>query len=164
MPRPDLLALVQRLVELSVRLVTERLEAAQRQLTDGARTASRRALYALVAALAFTLAAALLAAAAAEALAPLVASRALRLLLVSVPFVALGAWAAPRSRRPLGAAADDADDHRHQGQHQQHVNPRPDGVSAHHAEQPENDQEHARQPEHDATSRLAIGASDVPRR
>jgi uncharacterized membrane protein YqjE len=124
---PDVIALVERAAELVVRLVSARLELAAMQLRAGATRTARRALLALAAALGLTLALALVAAALVDALASVVASRPARLLLVSVPFFALAAWAASHGARP---APNEPDGQRDDGEHEQEMDPRPDGVPA----------------------------------
>ena len=75
---------------------------------------------------------ALLAAAAVEALAPLMRSAALRLLLVGAPLFAAGAVLILLALRvPAGAAPDHADDHRQEGQGQDHVRPGAERITAH---------------------------------
>jgi hypothetical protein len=146
-PRPDLLSLLQRLVELTVRLVSGRIELASAQVRRGSARAARAAVGALL----VTVGAIWIAAAAVDALAPLVASRALRELIVAAPFVVAGAIVltrarAPSERRLAGAATDQADRHAHQRQHQQHMDPGAERVAAHHPEQPQHQEERAHHP------------------
>jgi len=128
---PDVIALVERAAELVVRLVSARLELAAVQLRAAARQTGRRALLALTAGLALTLALGLVAAALVDALAALVASRPARLLLVSAPFFALAAWAASHGARP---ATDEPDGERDHREDEEDVDPGPDGVAADEAE------------------------------
>jgi hypothetical protein len=154
--RPDLIALLSRLVELLSRLWVERLDEARRQLEAGVQRAGRTAGLALAGALVLTVGLALVCVALVDALAPLVPSRPLRLTLVAAPLVLAGAlalWrAGRRSNRLTAAAPDHRDDHQHQGQDQQHVNPRPDGVAADHSEEPQDQQQDRPHPQHRATS------------
>jgi hypothetical protein len=163
--RRDLWSLLQRLVELGVRLVNERLELAEAQLRHRAAELRRRAAPVLAGAFALAIGAALGALAAVDALAPLVPSRPLRLVLVAVPFVAVGAALLGRSSSRLaGSLADDGDDHRHQREQEQDVNPGAARVAAHHRDQPQDEQEHAQHPEHPATSSDGESATAMPRR
>jgi hypothetical protein len=91
--RPELVRLLQRLVELLTRRFGERVESARDELGERARLLGRRASLALAGALALAVGLALAGAAAVEALAPLVASRPARLVLVAAPFLAVGAGA-----------------------------------------------------------------------
>jgi uncharacterized membrane protein YqjE len=149
----DFVTLLQRLVELVVRLVGGRIELAGAQIRDGAARAARVAAFALAGALLAAVALALLALAAVDALAPLVTSRALRFLIVAAPLVAgalvlVRAARAASERRLAGAATDETDGDRDERQHQQHVNPGAERVAAHHAEQPQHQEQGADQPEH----------------
>jgi hypothetical protein len=140
--RGDLISLLQRLVELTVRLVGGRIELATAQVRAGAARAGRRAAWGLAGAVTITVGAALLGLAAAEALAPRVGGRAIALLIVAAPFLVVGGVLASRAsdRGVAGAAANEPDGDRDQRQDQQHVDPRAHRVAAHHAEQPEHQQ------------------------
>ena len=141
----DFVGLVQKLVELVVRLVGGRIELASAQIRDGAGRAGRVAALALAGALLAAVGLALVALAAVDALAPLVASRSLRLLLVAAPLGAgalllMRAARAASERRLARAATDETDRHRDQREHQKDVNPGAERVAAHHSEQPQHDQ------------------------
>jgi ABC-type nickel/cobalt efflux system permease component RcnA len=149
-PPNDLISLLQKLVELTVRLISGRIELATAQVRDGAARAGHAAAWALGGAVALSVGAALAALAAVEVLAPRVGGRAFALALVAAPLVTAGAWAFARAsrRRIVGAAADQANGHRDERQHEQDVDPGADRVTADHAEQPEHEQERAHQPQH----------------
>jgi hypothetical protein len=124
MSRPDLLTLVARLVDLSTRLFSERLELARGELSQGARQAGRRAAWGIGGGLLVAVATGLFAAASVEALAPLVRSRALRLCLVAAPLLCAGVVLLLRGLNvPAGTTPDHANDHREQSERQHHVRP-----------------------------------------
>lgn len=126
------MSLVQRIVELTVRLVGARLEQTGAELKTGAARVGRAAAWAFAGGLLIALGVGAVAAAAVEALAPLVAARSLRLLIVAAPLFALGAVAirAARARaRSAGPAPAEGEARRDRAA----------------ARQPE-------QPEHEATS------------
>lgn len=136
MSRPDLLSLVSRLVDLSTRLIGERLELARGELSQGARLAGRRAAWGIGGGLLVAVAIAFFADASVEALAPLVQSRPLRLCLVAVPLLAFGIVFLLRALHvPAGAAPDHGDDHRQESQRQDDVRPGAERIAAH---QPDN--------------------------
>jgi hypothetical protein len=163
--RVDLFTLVRRLIELTVQMVGKRLELAQSEARHLLRQIVRRLVPATVAVVALALGAAFAGLAAVDALAPVVTSRVLRLLLVAVPFVAVGVVALGRAKasdRLAGSATDDADDHRHQRQYEEDVNPRAERIAAHHAQQPQDEQEDADHPKHRGTSSVLQAATDMP--
>lgn len=125
MAGPNVLDLMQRVVDLLVRMIGE--EAARTR-----RSASWFAagLLLLGVAVAFT------AGALVETLAPLIPSRALRLLTVAVPLALAGR--ALLQRGVASAAANQADGERDDRQHQQHVNPGAQRIAADHSDQPQN--------------------------
>jgi hypothetical protein len=131
--RGDFLSLVERLIDLLSKLFTERVALARGELQESARRAGRRASLGLAGALLCAVGLAFLGAAAVDALAPLVKSVWLRCLLVSLPFVASGAWLISRagSDRLAGAAPDDRDHDREQRQHQEDVRPGTERVAEH---------------------------------
>ena len=149
----DFVGLLQKLVDLVVRLVGGRIELASAQVRDGARRAGRVAALALAGALLAAVAVALVALAAVDALAPLVASRSLRLLLVAAPLgaaalVLMRAARAASERRLTRSATNETDRHRDEREHEQDVNPGAERVAAHHSEQPHHQQQGADQPQH----------------
>jgi hypothetical protein len=148
--RDDLFSLLERLVELLTRLFTERVDAARGELTVRARGVLRGAAWAFAGGLLVAVGLAFAGAATVEALGGLIASRALRLVIVAASIVCAGAVVL---RRGLAhSAADDRDDHGDERKHEQHVNPGADRVAAHHGEQPQNQQQHGQHPEHGHTS------------
>ena len=120
----NLFDLMQRVVDLLVRVVAEEAERTRRQVAWFAAGAVL-----LGVALAFV------AGAAVEALAPLLPNRALRLLTVAVP-LALGGRALLQ-RGIARSAAEQRDGERDRGQHQQDVDPRADRIAADHGQQPQ---------------------------
>jgi hypothetical protein len=136
--RSNIVTLLQRVVDLLVRLIGDKIELTARQLRGSAEELGQRATVGIAGALAIAVGAALVALAAAEALAPLLPSRAARLLVVAAPFLIAGAVALRRARssqgRIAGAATDQTDGHRDQRQHQQHVDPRAERIAADHPE------------------------------
>jgi hypothetical protein len=123
----NLIDLMQRAIDLMVRLVVGELHLARRLLG-----------WTLAGAITIGVALALLALAGADALAPLIHSRPLRLALVALPLALAGL--ALLQRGIAGAAADERDRQRDDRQDQQHVNPGAERVAAHHAEQPQDHQ------------------------
>lgn len=153
--RPHLIELVQRVVDLVVKLIGARIELATTQLQDGARLVGRTATLALVGALVLTVGAVLLSLALVEALQPLVASRAWRLLLVAAPLLLIGAATVQRARshhRLAGPTADQRNHDADHGQDQEHVDPRAERIAADHAEQPQHQEERGDHPQHRVTS------------
>src|SRR5438094_627485 len=96
-----------RLFELTTRLFTERIELARGELQETARVTSRRAVILLAGGLLCAVGLIFLGASAVEALGALVHNRGLRLLIVAVPFVAVGVGLV--SHVLAGAAADHRD-------------------------------------------------------
>jgi len=141
-PRSDLITLLQKLVDVTVRLIGGRIELATAQVREGAARAGRTAAWSLAGALAFTVGAALGALAVAEAIAPHVGGRAIALAIVAAPFLVAGAVTIARASHQglAGTAADQTDRDGDQGQHEQNVDPGAHRVAAHHAEQPEHQQ------------------------
>jgi len=125
MAGPNVLDLMQRVVDLLVRVIGEEATRTRRQASWFA-----AGLLLLGMAVAFA------AGALVEALAPLIPQRALRLLTVAVPLALVGR--ALLQRGVAGAAADERDGQRDDRQHQQHVNPRAQRIAADHSEQPQN--------------------------
>jgi uncharacterized membrane protein YqjE len=149
----NIVALLQRVVDLLVQLIGNKIELASTEVRDTAQDVGRRAIYGAVGALLATIAVMLLALAAVEALAPLVTSRALRLVLVATPFL-VGGWGVARRARSdaeRGLArppANDRDHHRDDRQHQQDVQPGTERIPAHHPEQPQREQQPGDHPQH----------------
>lgn len=109
--RPDLFSILQRVAELVVRLVTQRLELAETHVRDGASRVGRASTLGLAGGLLTLVGVLLVADAAVEAIAPWVASRAVRLLTVAAPFLLAGVTATASARAALkgqvgGAAAE----------------------------------------------------------
>jgi hypothetical protein len=149
----NIVALLQRVVDLLVQLIGNKIELAGTQVRDTARDVGRRGILGAVGALLAAVGVMLLALAAVDALAPLVTNRALRLVLVAVPFLVAGALFAARARSGAegGLARPPADDRDHQRddrQHQEYVQPGPHGVPAHHPDQPQHDQQRGDHPQH----------------
>jgi hypothetical protein len=134
----NVVALLQRVADLGVQLVGNRIELASAELRASTVTAGRRLLVGAAGALVAAVGVALAALALVEGLAPLIEGRALRLLLVGAPLILGGALVLARASGGGGAgsAADHGDRQQHDGDHQQHVDPGAEGVAAHHAEQP----------------------------
>lgn len=128
----DFVSLVQRLLDLLSKLFTERVELAKNELQAGARRASRRAALAFAGGLFFAVGIAFAGAAAAEALAPLIHNLALRLLLIALPLVMVGAWLVARasSDRLAGPLTDDRDHDGQEREHQEHVRPGAERIAA----------------------------------
>jgi hypothetical protein len=138
-------------VDLLVQLIGNKIELASEQVRTGAQAVGRRAVIGLAGALVATVGLMLLALAGVEALGGVIASRALRLLLVALPLLGGGLFVAGRARserRVSGAPPNERDHHRNEGQDQKHVNPRAEGVAADHAEQPQHEQERGDHPKH----------------
>jgi hypothetical protein len=129
MSRPDLISLITRLFELSTKLFSERIELAKGELRGGAAVGARRAAWFFVSGLSCAVGLVFVGLASVDALGHLINSRALRCLIVAVPFVAFGLYVLAR------AAADHTDDHRQERQHEDDVRPRAEVVAAHQPEQ-----------------------------
>jgi hypothetical protein len=159
--RANIVDLLQRVVDLLVKLIGGKIELATSQVRETADSVSRRVIRGAAGALIATIGVTLLALAAVEALAPLIESRALRLLLIGAPLVGAGALisfrARPSERGVAGAATDEGDHHRDDGEHQKDVNPSADRVAAHHAEQPQDQQKRGDHPQHGQASSNTIG-------
>jgi hypothetical protein len=151
-PDRNIVALLQRVVDLLVQLIGNKIELAGAEVRTGAREVGRRAVLGATGGLLATVGVTLLALAAVDALAPLVGSRALRLTLVAAPFLVAGVLFAARARSRqaglAGPAADDRNHHRDDGQHQEHMEPGSERVAAHHPEQPDRDQQRGDHPQH----------------
>jgi hypothetical protein len=165
--RSELMAVLQRVVDLLVKLIGGKIELATTQLQDGAVRTGRAAGYGVAGGLILTVGLALLAAAAVDALAPLIAYRPLRLLIVAAPFVTLGAATIATARRALqrrvaGPSANEPDGQRDEGKHQEHMNPRAHGVPTDHAEQPQHQQQRGNHPQHGSHLLQVETASAVP--
>jgi hypothetical protein len=124
----NLFDLMERVVDLLVRLVGE----------EAARTRRQAAWFAGGVVL-LGLAVAFVAGAAALALAPLVGSRAIALVTVAVPLALAGRVLLQRGI--AGAATDERDRQRDHRQHQQHMHPRAGRIAAQHPEQPRDHEE-----------------------
>jgi hypothetical protein len=150
----NIVALLQRVVDLLVKLIGDKIELATGQVRAGAEAAGRRAAVGLVGGLIATVGLMLLALAGVEALGALVSNRALRLLIVATPLlvagVTLGVRVRPgRSGRPRSGAALHHREHQDDdGEDQEHVDPRAERVAAHDAEQPQHDQKRGDHPKH----------------
>jgi hypothetical protein len=133
MVKNELMTLLSRLVELVTRLFNERMELARGELQEGASRAGRRATLALAGGLTLAVGVGFLGAAAVEALAPLLGNRALRLTLVALPFVAVGAWLVLRAARGFAGAAapNDRDHDGDEGERQKSVRPAAQPIAAH---------------------------------
>jgi uncharacterized membrane protein YqjE len=160
--RTNIVELLQRVADLLVKLIGGKIELATTQVRETAESVARRVAWAVVGALIATVGVALLALAAVDALAPLVASHALRLLLVGAPLLLAGALTLLRTRaseRGVASATTDERDHdRNDREHEQHVDPRTDGISAHHAEQPQHEQKRGDHPQHVRASSRTVGS------
>jgi hypothetical protein len=131
----NLIDLMQRVVDLLVRMIGEEAAHARRQVAWFAAGAVL-----LGVALAFV------AGAAVEALAPLLPSRSLRLLTIAVPLALGGRALLQRGiARSATEQGDRQGDHR---QHEQNVDPRAQRVAADHGQQPQDEQERRQQPQH----------------
>jgi hypothetical protein len=159
--RANIVDLLQRVVDLLVKLIGGRIELATAQVRETADSVSRRIIRAAAGALIATVGVTLLALAAVEALGPLIANRALRLLLIGAPLLGAGAlilaFARPSERGVSGPATDERDHDRDDGEHQQDVNPGTHRVAAHHPEQPQDEQKRGDHPQHGRASSRTIG-------
>jgi len=136
-------ALLQRVTDLLVDLIGGKIELATAQAQQTVDSASRRAISGAAGALLASVGLGLCALAAVDALAPFVTSRPLRLLLGGAPLLVAGALVLARAaseRRVRGTAPDHRDRQQDDREDQEHVDPRTDGVAAHHPEQPEHQQ------------------------
>ena len=138
-PPQPIVTLLQRVVDLLVQLIGGKIELTTRQLTASANEASRRAGLAFAGGLTLLLGVALLADAAVVALAPLVSSLALRLLLVAAPVCLVGARLlvralAPSARGGSHPAMDERDGYRGHAQDHQHVARGADRIPAEHTD------------------------------
>ena len=129
MTRPDLMALITRLFELSTKLFSERIELAKGELRESASLGARRAALFFVGGLICAVGLLLAGLSVVEALGYLINSRALRCLIVAVPCVAVGLYVLTR------AAADHADHHREERQDQDDVRPAAKAIAGHQPEQ-----------------------------
>ena len=99
--RSELMTVVQRVVDLVVKVISGRIELTATEVRDGAGRARRGAGLGLAGALMLVVGFLLLAGAAVDALAPWVVSRPLRLLIVAAPFVIAGTATVARARLAL---------------------------------------------------------------
>jgi hypothetical protein len=131
----EMVALLERLVELLAKLFSERITLARAELQESARQAGRRAGLVLAGGLIGAVGVAFVAAALTESLRPLLASLSLRLFAVSLLLLGAGALVVRRALRPahiLPRALPDYRDHDgEERQHQDQVGPRTEGTAGH---------------------------------